>query len=209
MNQVLKFNSRATRIGFTSDLHFNQKNPDIAIWKQRGFATLDEMNSGVIATLQPFDVIIHAGDMTLNTTEEELIGFLDRIPGVIYTLWGNHPNPLWKIYKREVAAKFGEGFEVYPFRWRNIVFMGSQATLEVNKKTIVLNHFPLQIWDGRKHGFWHLMGHSHGSFNQTRPEYPTDYRLDIGFDIHKKPLTFEEISAIMAGKSIGETLDHH
>jgi len=209
VNQVLKFNTAATKVGFTSDLHFNQQNPDIAIWDKRGFVSLDEMRAGLIAAMKPFDVIIHGGDMTLNTTEEQLIEILDQIPGTIYTLWGNHPNPLWKIYKREVAAKFGEGLEVYPFKWRNVVFMGSQAVLEVNRKTIILNHFPLQIWDGRKHGFWHLCGHSHGSFEQTRPEYPTDFRLDIGWDVHNKILTFTDIAGIMSGKSIGQTLDHH
>lgn len=209
MNRVLKFNSTAQRIGFTSDLHLNQKNPDIAIWNERGFPGLSEHNAGVIKTLQDFDIIFHAGDMTLNTTEEEFGAFIAQIPGTIYTLWGNHPNPMWAIYKREVAAKFGEGIEVYPFKWRNVVFMGSQVVLEVDKKTIIMNHFPMQIWDGRKHGFWHLCGHSHGSFKQTRPEHPQDYRLDIGWDIHKKPLTMGEIRAIMNGKSIGAPLDHH
>jgi len=207
VNQILKFDSRAIRLGLTSDWHlFHAKE---FLYGGRGFKNVEEHNAGVIATLQDFDTLIHLGDMFLNATEEQAICALDKIPGTIYTLWGNHNAVLWPVFKREMAQKYGEGLEVYPYRWRNVIFIGNQATVEIDKKTIVLNHFPLQIWDGRKHGFFHLAGHSHGSFKQTRPEHPQDYRLDIGWDIHKKPLTMGEIRAIMNGKSIGEPLDHH
>lgn len=207
MNRVLKFNSTAQRIGISSDFHFYHAKE--FLYGGRGFKNVEEHNAGVIATLQDFDVLIHLGDMFLNATEEQAICVLDKIPGVIYTLFGNHNSVLWPVFKREMSQKYGEGLEVYPYRWRNVVFIGNQATIEIDKKTIVLNHFPLQIWDGRKLGTYHCLGHSHGSFDQTRPEYPTDYRLDVGWDIHRKPLTMAEVTAIMSKKSIGKPLDHH
>lgn len=127
MNRVLKFNTASQRIGLTSDLHLNHAKE--FLWQGRGFNSVVEHNAAVIATLQPFDVIIHAGDMFLNATEDDVAAILAQIPGTIYTLWGNHPNPLWKIYNREVAAKFGEGFEVYPFKWKNVVFRRQDLVL--------------------------------------------------------------------------------
>jgi hypothetical protein len=56
-------------------------------------------------------------------------------------------------------------------------------------------------------GSMHLCGHSHGSNNISLPENKTHKILDCGWDIHRKPLTMQEIEGIMLTKGIN-TLHH-
>lgn len=197
MNKILKFNTASARIGFTSDLHLNHGK----LYAERGFESLAAMNDAIIASLQNFDVIISGGDMTLNTTEEDLDGFLPRIPATIYTLWGNHPNPLWKIYKREVLARYHEEVEVYPFKWRNLIFMGNYAEFLIDKRAVILSHYAIRSWNHLKYDSFMLHGHEHGAMPESLPANNTSGKiLDIGWDVHKRALTFQEIEEIMSQK---------
>jgi hypothetical protein len=57
------------------------------------------------------------------------------------------------------------------------------------------------------YGAAHLCGHSHGSYQLSRPEDKTHKILDCGWDIHRKPLTMKEIEDIIDSKHIGNK--HH
>lgn len=197
---------------FTGDLHLGHKQE--FVWGARGFTSVEEHKAGVIKSINEHvcssDNLINVGDFCLNSNEEDVLEYLNSIKCQnIFSLWGNHPNPLWSIYKREVAKQYGEGIEVYPFRFKSLIFIGDEGHFRVDGKIIEANHFPLQIWDFRKNGAWHICGHSHGGFEKTRAEYSEDLRLDVGWDQYKRPLSWSMLKDIMSKKRLGESLDHH
>ena len=70
---------------------------------------------------------------------------------------------------------------------------------------IVMCHYPIESWNKRHHGSWHLHGHCHGSL----PSPDWQARLDVGVDVHKfKPIPYEEVKALMTFK-VFKPIDHH
>ncbi len=106
MNKVLKIKQTAEqKVYWVSDTHLNH-NRDF-VYEVRGFKSSQEHTDFIINKIneivRPNDILIHVGDLCLNTEENGLNELLARIQCQnIYLLWGNHNNPLWKIYQREV-----------------------------------------------------------------------------------------------------------
>jgi calcineurin-like phosphoesterase family protein len=208
MLKVLKFKTKDQKVWFTSDLHWNH-NPkwEIPIWKSRGFSSVEESNRYTINKINelvaPNDILFSLGDLTLNCSEDEFESFIGQINcRNIYCLWGNHPNPMAKIYKRKILDYFNEEIDAYPFRYRNIIFIGHHAEIIVDKQYINLNHYPIHIFNHMSGESWCLCGHSHLEFPQSQPGYPTQKLLDVGWDGYLKPLSFDEISDIMSKKNL-------
>jgi len=72
----------------------------------------------------------------------------------------------------------------------------------IDKKEIILSHFPLEEWENMDRGSYHLHGHSH---------HTKDYadlnmyhrRIDVGLDWEKfRPYSWEEIKEIMETRII-------
>jgi hypothetical protein len=80
----------------------------------------------------------------------------------------------------------------------------SLSEIHVGKQGIVLCHYAMRVWPHSGHGAWQLYGHSHGNL----PDDPLSLSMDVGIDSHGFcPWHFEEVQAIMKGKSIaGEPL---
>ncbi len=209
------------KIYVSSDFHLNHdpkwENP---IWKMRGFGSAKEMTDGIIdsvnTTVRPNDILVFLGDWCLNTTIEQFNEFLDRIKCQnIYCLWGNHNNPHEKkIYQAAMKQRFPEftepfATEIYPFRYKNMVFMGHKVEAILGGQYCVLNHFPEAIWNEMKHGAWMLCGHSHYAYPATVAECSDGKILDVGWDGHRKPWSLAEIAEVMATKKVVGKGDHH
>lgn len=207
------------KIFFTSDLHLNHLGPKggTPLWESRGYSSFMDMTDKVISrineTIEEDDVLYHLGDFCLNTTTEEFESLISRmICKNIYMIHGNHNNPHFKIYKNILNITFpnhqSDEFEVYPIRYKNVTFVGHYKEIVINKQLIVLFHYPISSWNHIKHGSWMLCGHSHHSFNLSRPDNTESKILDVGWDGFKKPLSFEEVKLIMDKKNIAK-VDHH
>jgi calcineurin-like phosphoesterase family protein len=72
----------------------------------------------------------------------------------------------------------------------------------INEQEITLNHYPMISWNKMKYGSWCLCGHTHGNYEQSRPEYTDGGKiLDVGIDCHNQgPISFDEIHEIMKTK---------
>ncbi len=230
MIKVLKFKeTKEHKVWFVSDLHWNH-NPKwpIPLWKARGYTSLEESNKDIINKINEFvgsdDTLWSLGDLTLNCGEEQFESFIDSINCKnIFSLWGNHPNPMLKVYKREIDNILGnfedrqgfpipvenEAFEIYPFRYKNLIFCGNYAEIIVNGQYICLNHYPLSIWNFMKADSWALVGHSHHGYPNTCPDYKHGKILDCGWDGFKKPLSFSDIKDIMSTKEKIKVDLHH
>lgn len=207
------------KIWFTSDLHWNHDPKwDVPLWKERGYASLVESNKSIIETINNHvganDILFSLGDLTLNCAEKDFDFLIDSLKCQnIFCLWGNHPNPMAKIYKREVKAAYPHSgefeIEVYPFRYRNIIFVGDYLEVKINYQYFVLSHYPFSIFNNQKRGWCHLTGHSHHGFSGSVPECKEGKILDVGWDGYKKPLSFSEVMAIMDTKKIVQVDRHH
>ena len=234
MNKVLKIRQTDDqKVYWVSDTHLNHDRD--FVYEVRGFKSSQEHTDFIIDKIneivRPNDILIHGGDFCLNTEESGCNELLARIQCQnIYLLWGNHPNPLRKIYEREVAKQFyTKGYtsqvlnvqtnqyeaggamelpvtnaEIYPFRYKNIIFIGDYAEVIVDGRYFVLSHYPLHSWNKMKNGTIHLFGHLH--CNNSPDE---GRRMDIGWDKNQRPYSTEEIWDIMSKKPIVSDGGHH
>jgi tetratricopeptide (TPR) repeat protein len=98
--------------------------------------------------------------------------------------------------------------EVYPLRYKNIVFCGDYMEAVVNGQLICMLHYPIDVVNKQGHGSWMLCGHSHYSYAKTKADCLENKRLDLSWDGHKKPLNFFEVKTIMDRKKVF-AVDHH
>lgn len=233
MNRRLKLvQSEKSRVYITSDTHLNHDPKwEVPLWEARGHTSSKDHTDFIINTInglvRPEDSLIHLGDFCLNTSEAGLEELLSRIHcQTIYMLWGNHNNPLWKVYRREVLKALNgitqgyvsasldgwhkpEDLEVYPFRYRNIVFLGNYIEVIIDGQLYVMEHYPVHVFNEMKHGVFHLCGHSHYGLDFSQATNLQNKILDVGWDGWKKPYTTAEIAEIMAKKQVFVTSDHH
>jgi calcineurin-like phosphoesterase family protein len=207
---------------FVSDTHFGH-NKDF-VYGKRGFANVGEHDSALIhtinATVGENDILVHCGDFSLNTSRERFDQILDELNcRSIYYLWGTHNSPSHAAYFEQLKFLYPncEGIEVYPLRYRNLMFVGDYLEIEVTYqkssahiggKNIVCCHYPIQEFNNAKRGYWMLCGHSHYGNPLTRAGNPSGKYLDLGWEGHGKPLSFAEVSEIMSKKEVLQ-ISHH
>jgi calcineurin-like phosphoesterase family protein len=210
MLKTLKFNhDDKQKVYFSSDYHANHLMP--FVWQSRGYNSPEEHTAALIeitnAIVKENDIFIHLGDLTLNTSEEQFEDFIGKINCKnLYSLHGNHPNPSSKIYKREIELQFkldSKQYEIYPLRYKNVIFLPNYVELSINGFSVIVSHYPLRIWNfmARTNCF-HVSGHSHGGDKERLISSNSGRCLDVGFDIFKKPMSFDELKDIMAKKSM-------
>lgn len=226
MNRVLKIRqSEDQRVYVTTDTHLNH-DPQwpVPIWESRGYASAKDHTDSIIDTInervRPNDILFHLGDICLNTTDGQFHELIARIKcQTIYMLWGNHNNPSWKIYRRQVDEWFKmitQGYigvepdlEVYPFRYKNIVFIGNYLEAVLDGQYFIMEHYPIYVFNHMKDGAKMLCGHSHGGLDFSKPTSTNSKILDVSWDDFKRPLSLAEILEIMNKKNVLVTTDHH
>lgn len=211
--QKYKFEDRH-KLYFSSDWHVfhDPKTWEVPIWKMRGWSSPEDAAEGTLKLINdtvPEDgILYYHGDMFLNATDEQCLEWLSKVKcRNINTLWGNHESQMYRIYKQEVKRQYGfDDLEVYPLRMNNVVWIGNHVEIQVGKKKIIMNHFPLRIHHGSHHASFHTSGHSHLNDPERRPEYPFGKCLDVGID-YGKIWTYAEIEDVMSTKDI-HLIDH-
>ena len=212
----LKENDRQ-KVYFTSDWHWNHQQE--FIWKSRGHNSVAEHNATIIEETNklvgPNDILFHAGDLMLNSKPENFETLISQINcKTIYMLFGNHPNPHYRsVYLPMVKAILGDKYEteseVYPLRYKNIIYIGHHLEFLVNGQYIVLNHYPLSVWNEMARGGWMLCGHSHYGFPQSKADSLYGKILDVGWDGIKRPWSFTEIKELFSTKRFVAHDAHH
>jgi calcineurin-like phosphoesterase family protein len=161
------------RIFVTADTHFGHDAArDIFA---RPFASVDEMDDALIgainAVVEPKDILLHLGDFMVKASARgwerddlsRAAALRDRIACKrIVLIRGNH-DPLGE-------AKFDAMFESV----EDIVSARGIAGVD---ERVVLFHYPIDQWQGRPNGGFHLHGHVHGhGVSLAR-------RFDVGVDV--------------------------
>jgi calcineurin-like phosphoesterase family protein len=213
MNLQFKF-QHTDNIFATADTHFNHDKE--FIWKARGYKSKENHTKGVIEKInqlvKPDDKLIHCGDLSLNSTVADLWHYHNAINcNNIYLLWGNHNNPLWKVYREEIEQAGHQQLECYPWRLKQFpkfILVGNLFQFYWKKQFFVCSHFPLMIWDLMKYESICLTGHSHGNCPQTNLSNKTNKILDVGIDIHGQPLSLDAVNRILKNNHV-VIPDHH
>lgn len=179
-------------IFFTSDTHFHHTN--VLKYSNRPFGNVEEMNEEMIrrwnVIVGPKDEVYHLGDFGFSN-KKMCQSVLARLNGIKYLVRGNHDH--------KDIRKLTEWAWVKDYHELKI---STPEEIQI----IVLCHYPIESWNGRHHGSWHLHGHCHGSL-----ESPVWHkRLDVGVDCHSyAPLSFQKIKQHMAGKTFKPVGHHH
>lgn len=202
----------ASRVYFTSDLHIGHNKP--FIYESRGFVNIREYNEAVIKSIndnvREQDILLFLGDWCLNSTYEQFNTSIDSLKcQTIYSLFGNHNSGMRRAYEDSVKEQYGfDDVEVYPVRYKNIVFLGYYKEITVNGICMVLSHYPLYSWNAMKKNTIMLHGHEHCAIKNHTPEGTDGKILDVGFDYFKRPISFDEVIKIME-KKITKSIGHH
>lgn len=213
----MKINIRETddrKLYFTSDLHLGHQRD--FVWKARGYNSPSDHDSGVIAEInrkvRHSDILFMLGDFCLNTPIDKMNEYLSHIQCQnIYCLWGNHnsPHEKWVYNSAHTTQIRGTYKYTYPFEYRNLVFLPHYIEAVFNGQFTVLLHYPIYVWNEMQSGAWMLCGHSHGGCPFSRPDNLSNKILDCGWDLHKTPLSFEELKEIMDMKGFVAMDNHH
>lgn len=122
------------QILFTSDTHYSHDPKwDIPLWKRRNFNNVNEHDRWLeneYRKVTPDSLLIHLGDVALNSTPEKLLNLFHMTCAPIWLIWGNHFSCDYALY-RSAINKFiyDKGiyanttlditaplkFEIYPF----------------------------------------------------------------------------------------------
>lgn len=213
MLKTLKIKGDESKVFFTGCLHIFHKQP--FIWQKRGYTSISEHAIGVQNKINevvgPEDTLFILGDTFLNTPS--LDAAKDWLNGIkcqnVNILYGNHNAGINQLCK-EQWDYYNHGTEYYPVVVAsfNKKVYGHYLEVEINDKLCVLSHFPLAIWNKSHHGSFNLHSHNHGTFKESLPTDSTCKRLDCGWDVFARPISFKEVREIMSKKNVA-ILDHH
>ena len=166
MVKIMKF--------YTSDLHFNHAN--IIKYCNRPFEDTQEMDSYMIqrwnSKIKPEDEVYILGDFCMGN-QQQAIQYLQRLKGKKYFIKGNHDRFLGSVTK-------------FP----HLEWVRSLTTISDGGRSVVLCHYPLESWDRKFHGSYHLYGHVHNS----EPVSTIENRFNVGVDVNDfEPKTLDEL----------------
>ena len=186
-----------------SDPHLYHKNltRGESSWENLGatrdFKTVQDMTNAVLGSVDKVpsgSTLFILGDMFFGdkSNAESILNKWSQDLELVY-LYGNHCK--WMRNRKELHKYFS--------------FIGDYLEIFWEGKLVCMFHYPISVWNEGHKNSWLLCGHSHGTHTPSLPETKdTGKILDCGWDIHKRPLSFFEIEAIMQTKKYTPK-DHH
>ena len=177
---------------FTGDPHFFHK----FMMETRGYASLEEMHEDFIdrwnKEVHPGSATYILGDVAIkqgSVTADEIDMVLSRLNGTKLLVLGNHDLQNWKFFK-----------DVYEKRFAKIEDI---MYIKENGQKVFLSHYAHRTWRASIHGSWHLYAHSHGNME------PYGKSFDVGFDVFRRPISFDEVTEIMSTLEWHPEADQH
>ena len=195
-------------IWFTADTHFGHTN--ILGGGQRPFDSIDQMNARLISAINDRvscrDTLYILGDFSYRTTVAEASRLRERINCQhIRLIRGNHdkdwgmlepaPRVAAKGKKRSAPASPAAG----PFE--SVLDYAELKPGECHGTRMVLSHYPMLSWNGKRRGSIQLHGHIHADcrYNERNRERGV-LRYDVGVDANGyAPVSRDEILEFFRG----------
>lgn len=156
------------QIWFTSDTHFYHKNIMKFCPKTRLGADFQEMTELLITNwnrdVQPDDTVYLLGDVFFANAQQAR-GVLNRLNGNIHLIFGNHD----QVIRNNVDIL------------RMFASVQEYKEIKIDKKQVIMFHYPMLEWNKMHHGSYALFGHVHGSMD-NHPEVLSARTMDVGVD---------------------------
>lgn len=206
-------------IWFTADTHFGHSN--ILGGNQRPFGSIEQMNARLVAAINDRvscrDTLYVLGDFSYRTTVAEALRLRERINCEhMRLIRGNHDKD-WGLLEppaRDVVrngrggAKRGSGSAMRPApaAYADAPFEAVLDYLELkpgecNGTRMVLSHYPMLSWNGKRRGSIQLHGHIHAdrAYNERNRQRGI-LRYDVGVDANGyAPVSRDEILDFFRG----------
>jgi len=166
-------------IFLTSDNHYHHKNILNLCRSTRLGDSVEEMNELMIdahnSVVNPDDTVYFLGDFSFGTDDQTEV-ILDRLNGKKHIILGNHDKV---IRESSVLQSKFESVQDY-------------KQIKIEKKMVMLFHYPIRDWNMMYQKSYHLYGHCHGRLEASR----NGRSMDVGIDARPcdmKPWSWEEI----------------
>ncbi|TXF35039.1 hypothetical protein E4J93_07470 [Collinsella sp. BA40] len=206
-------------IWFTADTHFGHSN--ILGGNQRPFGSIEQMNARLIAAINERvscrDTLYVLGDFSYRTTVAEALRLRERINCEhVRLIRGNHDKD-WGLLEppaRDVVrngrggAKRGSGSAMRPAPaasadapFEAVLDYLELKPGECHGTRMVLSHYPMLSWNGKRRGSIQLHGHIHAdrAYNERNRQRGI-LRYDVGVDANGyAPVSRDEILDFFRG----------
>lgn len=170
-------------IYYISDTHFFHDNA-IRL-NNRPFKSVEEMNETMITNwnckVDKDDTVYFLGDFAYKCNNpNEVRDLVSKLNGNIHFICGNHD----KLLKDFKFRSFFKSIKQYD-------------EIEDNGRRVILLHYPMEDWNGKYRGSYHLYGHVHN--NKEAISGHIQNRFNVGVDVNNfTPVTLDELIAQQA-----------
>ena len=181
---------------YIADTHLDH--PPILKWTGRPFDSVEEMNDAVVEAWNKVvgrkDEVHIAGDFAFKRHGR----WCNALNGKKFLVLGNHDG-----MNKEALAGLSDALEPTDVKaiqqFRNVQALAEYRYLG---QSVALSHYWLGTWDGMFEGAWNLHGHVHGRRRESLPGQVghVGLWLDVGWDVHGRPIAFEEVDLMMREK---------
>ena len=141
-------------IFYIADWHYNHAN--ILAYDNRPFKTVEEMDAALVerwnATVTSADTVYVLGDMFWGG-ETKAVPVLDSLNGKKILIKGNHD----RCKNTEFRKRFDQ--------------ISGYLEITDGDRHVVLCHYPMPCFKNHFHGWYHLYGHVHNSFEANMMEH--------------------------------------
>ena len=141
-------------IFYIADWHYNHAN--ILSYDNRTFKTVEEMDAALVerwnATVTSADTVYVLGDMFWGG-ETKAVPVLDSLNGKKILIKGNHD----RCKNTEFRKRFDQ--------------ISGYLEITDGDRHVVLCHYPMPCFKNHFHGWYHLYGHVHNSFEANMMEH--------------------------------------
>lgn len=218
MVNLLKFKSTPECKWFVvSDLHYQHEK----LLESRGHKSIVDYNNEIITnwnnTVDNNSTVFMLGDTVLGAKEKTAETYLNLLKVLnykeLYVMAGNHHG----FFRTKFNSLLEEGKMIdkyyrLTFNIENKIvhFIPNYYECVVSGQYICLSHYAILSWNNQKSSYL-LFGHSHNSLEKTpwvKENYLKAKCLDVSWESYRRPISFDEVRAIMEQKKV-ITFDHH
>jgi calcineurin-like phosphoesterase family protein len=199
---MIKFENPQTTY-VLADPHFFHQNiiTKLSTWSsggQREDDSIDDMNNRLWKSIN--DKVSEDSNLIING--DFSFGGPDKIRAAragikcknIWLIAGNHDSHILK--KPELQSLFTAVYGSIQY--------DVSVHFRIGQYDYMISHYASRTWRGQGDKFRHIFGHSHGHL--VGDSYSLS--IDAGFDVHKQPLSFEEVEKLISKKTY-KSVDHH
>lgn len=164
-------------IYITSDLHFGH---DKIIGLCGRPTTIEDHHEWLIRqinkTVRTSDTVYHLGDFSFCNDVSKINAFCNRLNGNWFHILGNHDR----------ESKLAESF----INTRHKI-LGHYHELKYKGQFIMLMHYPIESWNRKHYGSYHLFGHLHTREIAEKALKPLPNRMLMSLDSHPEFIPYK------------------